>query len=154
MTESEVEILYVQVLSNLDDDEISFLHLKSVGNFIKHIRKLDNEHKIDVYNRLYKYLVYVRDSKDKITKNLPGNRNSLELFNDHIKPIGFIYTSQMDFGVQSKMWVDIINILLVCLCLWFLEIMVLNIVVAMFLFWYSRKQYINKKEGRFYGYGY
>jgi len=156
MTKQELKQLYNDICFEFDDEQIkALLHLKSVGNFIRHFDSLKQQNKEKVRQKISNYLILLKENK---TVFLYEKIDSLYLFSEYIQPIGLIYQKDVDFGIVAVLWMQIVDIIIFCVlgyvAYYFLNTSVFVIVVLLFLFWYGRKQFIRRRSGKFYQYQY
>ena len=151
MTKEGLEKIYKEVCKDIDNKTMSLLHLKSIGNFIDHFNELKEGHKENVSVKLIEYLNLLKTNRFLFTSE---KIDSLFLFSEYINPIGVIYQKQLDFGLEIKLWMNVVTcVILLGICL-ILDVLIIDIVLLLFLFWYGRRQYNRRKKGKIYKYQY
>jgi hypothetical protein len=118
-----LKALYLERFSNLDTKTLNSFHLKSVKNFIEHLEELNFVEQEKVYNRISEYMNLVSDTQPQII----DTRESLDLFNEYVYPLGKIYAKELDFGIKAT-WVSVLNFFIMCAVLAAIKIIILDII--------------------------
>jgi hypothetical protein len=151
LSKSELQEIYVKASEGFNDKTISLLHLKSIGNFINYFDFLEYQYQIEVSCKLSDYIDVIKTIKSSVSSE---KIDSLFLFSEYVNPIGVIYQKQLDFSLEIKLWMNIITgLILLTFCL-ILNIFIFNIILLLFLFWYTRRQYKRRQSRKFYKYQY
>lgn len=151
MNKQDLEEIYREVYNRFDNQTISWLHLRSIGNFLNYFDKLHVQHQELVAQKLFNYFNFLKTNRHLFAT---AKTDSLFLFSEYINPIGVIYQKELDFGVKIKLWMNILtSIILICICL-ILNSIIIDIVLFSFLLWYGIRQYRRSRLGKFYKYQY
>jgi hypothetical protein len=148
---SELKTKWENIWSKFSDSEnMRYLHMKSVDNFIYHLNSLPKKKliKANAYNSVSNYLNLIRE----IDVSEMNRQHSEELFNTYLAPVGWNCTNTIGFIIYPRLYVIMIFYFVVLLALMLFEAGWIPHLIA-FLFFVSMyiRREIKKKQKKVYG---
>ena len=148
---SELKTKWENIWSKFSDsDNIRYLHLKSVDNFIYHLNSLPKKKliKANSYNSLLSYLTFI----EKIDINEMNSKYSEELFDKYLATIGWNCIQTIGFMMYPTWYVIIkVYIIVILVLILFKAGWVLHLIAFLFFIFYYLRREIKKKQKKVYG---
>lgn len=144
-------IRYKNLLEQLNQKQMKYIHYRSVWNFINELDNIQPEsEKQHCQRELLKYLNVVEENIDELI----DSSVTIALFNDYLYPLGIIY-KKIEFlritPLRISFTLSIIADILMCILFWKYPLPILATLTLINYFIINRKYYKKGKVfGRFY----
>jgi len=146
----ELQKKYDDILNGLDVKTARLLHLNSVGNFILYFDKLEGKYQTEVGELLLDYFDAIKNDNNILSG---GSIDSYFYDREYISKIGIVYVSQLDFSFETTIRANIVIAAMVLIICFFVDSLILNVVVGLYMLWEVISHFKNIKQRKYYKVG-